>query len=135
MTSVGIFAVDTATTHVGQHRFNHSSADLTGRNHSRSCWFACSACVLNNDEQGQESAKVKAPQIRFASAQLAELILSRECSKRILEALPIGLVALAHFSHNRSKFRAGFADNFRGDSEREGVIGDDRPLRHKRASA
>ena len=34
VTSVGIFAVDTATTHVGQHRFNHSSADLTGRNHS-----------------------------------------------------------------------------------------------------
>ena len=135
VTSVGIFAVDAATTHVRQHRFNHSSADLTDQNHSYSCWFACSACVLKNDEQGQESAKVKTPQIRFAPAYLAELILSRECSKRILEALPICLVVLARFSNCRADILVGFADNFRGGSQRKGSVGDNFSLRHKRASA
>ena len=133
--SVGIFEGDAATTHVGQHRFNHSSADLTGRSHSHLCWSACTACVLYNDERGQESARVNTPQIRFAPVRLAELILSRECLKRILKALPIGLVVLACFSNCRVDILVGFADNFRGCSEREGAVGDNFPLRHKCARA
>ena len=89
---------------------------------------------MNNNARGQESAKVKTTKIRFAQAQFVELSLSRECLKRIPEALPIGFVMLARSSYFRTDILFGFADDFRGCSECEGAVGNNFPCRYKGAS-
>ena len=68
------------------------------------------------------------------SAGPAQAILLRERFKRVLKVLTIGFIMLARSSNFRARICFGFADDFRGRSERQGAVGDNLSLRYKGTS-